>query len=729
MTLAAPVTGWWSPELSDSIHGMLSPASIAVIGATKRAGYGARMWQAALQAKDRVRVYPVNPGYEELDGFRCYPSVHELPEIPDVMGVVVPRQQVMSVLEAGQRKGVRAAVVVTAGFAERGEPEDINRQSQLSHPVVGGLRICGPNCMGVANIKDGIWVAPLAPDQQPRPGNVALISQSGALGFGTLLPRAISAGIGISYIISTGNEADLDFADYARYLLDDESTTVIAGYVEGFKDAKKFREVAKLAADRGKPLVLAKVGRADHGARAARSHTGAMAGSDSAYDALFAQYGVIRVSDYEELLEVAHLLALPAPEKTGIAVVSHSGGVSTMVADHLGASGFDLPELSARARVGIQRVVGEFGWAANPADVTRFAFEREDFTAVLEFLFSEPRVGTVVVASDGSEIQSGVFAEQTQASGKLGLFLRTGKLPAAGEADVGILHEAGIPVFLSPRALADGLRKVAAYRRWQDAWQDHRPHAAITCPSVRRAIRGPIAERLQSATGILTAGQALGLLESWGIPHVRQLAAGNAEEAATAAADLGFPVAVKLDSPDVAHKTDVGMVQLDLRDASAVCSAAAELLHAASKLNLAIGPTSIVVQEYITEAVEVIAGTCHDDQLGSVIMLGSGGVMVELYGDVTRRICPITYADAVEMIGEVRIGAVLRGFRGGRRHDIAALARALVGLSELAASAKGLIAEVDVNPIMVLGEGQGVRAVDALIISDANCLSGRTGMG
>ena len=269
-----------------------------------------------------------------------------------------------------------------------------------------GLRISGPNCLGLANVKDDIWISSSSRGADGLSGSVGLVCQSGASAFGPFLVRAVDNGVGFSYIVSTGNEADLDFCDFARYLLDDDATKVIAGFVEGFKNGRKFFELARLAAQKGKPIVLIKIGRSELGSRAARSHTAALTGEDAVYDAAMRQFGVVRVQDYDELLEVSQILAqAPRPPKPGIAVVSHSGGISSLTADMCGQAGLNLPALTNKAEDGINEVLKGFGWAANPSDVTGFA-NSDSFPEIMGHMIDEPEVGTLVVASSGSAAQA-----------------------------------------------------------------------------------------------------------------------------------------------------------------------------------------------------------------------------------------------------------------------------------------------------------------------------------
>src|SRR5437870_10786283 len=394
----------WTDSQMASIHKMLNPRSIAVIGGTPGLQYGGRLLAAVLKAKDRVRVYAVNPRYDEIMGIPSYALVPGIPEPPDLVDIVVPYNHVLPTLQECHHKGVGAAIIISAGFAERGVEDRRDLQGQLgAFARESGLRLSGPNCLGLANVKDDIWATSSSRGADGLTGPVGLICQSGATAFGPFLVRAVDNGIGFSYIISTGNEADLDFTDFARYLLDDADTRVIAGFVEGFKRADKFLEVARLAAERGKPIVLIKIGRSELGARAARSHTAALTGADARYDAIFAQYGVIRVRDYDELLEVAHLLAhTPKPGVPGIAVASHSGGISSLTADMCGQAGLDLPPLGEEARDGINGILKGFGWAANPADVTGFA-NSASFPQIIEHMINDPRMGTLVVASAGAD--------------------------------------------------------------------------------------------------------------------------------------------------------------------------------------------------------------------------------------------------------------------------------------------------------------------------------------
>jgi acetyltransferase len=742
---------WTEPQMQ-SIHKMLNPHSIAIVGATPRMQYGGRFLAAALKAKDRVRVYAVNPRYDEIMGEKSYPSVTDLPEAPDVVAVVVPYDQVLDVLEESHRKGAGSAIVISAGFAERGVDDRRDLQGELGEFArASGMRISGPNCLGLANVKDDIWATASSRGAEGLTGPIGLVCQSGATAFGPFLVRAVENGIGFSYIISTGNEADLDFTDFARYLLDDPDTRVIAGFVEGFKRADKFLEVAKLAAERGKPIVLIKIGRSELGARAARSHTAALTGEDARYDAIFAQYGVIRVQDYDELIEVAHLLAhTPKPQVPGIAVVSHSGGISSLTADMCGQAGLDLPTLGQAARDGINGILKGFGWAANPADVTGFA-SSESFPPIMEHMVNDPRMGTLVVASAGADAQAQQVISQRDRTDKGVVFLWTGSRDT--KAGLPQLKTARIPIFYTPDKLARGLQSRLAYHTWRER---RLADGFAMAPSRTAAQDAAIAQALGLGRPTLSESESKQLLAAWGVASAREHRANSAEEAVAAAEQLGFPVALKVDSPDILHKTETGVVRLNLGDAAQVRTAYAEILSnarthlralpldggglgggdAASRLSGARAAeasppprpspiegegvvariTGVSVQEMVRDGVEVIVGVSSDPQLGPVLLFGSGGVMVEVYNDVALRRCPITPSEAQAMIAEVKGARLLHGFRGRPAADTEALADTLVRVSHLAMHLEGHLAELDINPLMVLPSGQGVKAVDALVV-------------
>ena len=703
---------FWTDAQLASIDRMLNPRSIAVVGATPRMQYGGRFVAAAMGSMERgVNVYPVNPRYEEVQGLQCYPSVSALPEAPDVVGIVVPYHAVLDTLRESHEKGAKSAIVISAGFSERAVDDRRDLQAELGRFArESGVRVSGPNCLGLANLKDDIWASASSLGASALSGPIGLVCQSGASAFGPFLTRAVDEGIGFTYIVSTGNEADLDFCDFARYLLDDDDTRVIAGFVEGFKDGRKFLEVARLAAERGKPIVLIKIGRSDLGSRAAGSHTAALTGVDAAYEAAFAQYGVIRVQDYDDLLQVSNLMArCPRPSKRGVAVVSHSGGISSLTADMFGQAGLDLPPLSERARDGINGILKGFGWAANPSDVTGFA-NSDDFPAIMSYMAEDEGVGTLVVASAGADPQATQVIAQRDASGMPVAFLWTGTRGA--QSGLPMLRQAGIPVFYVPDKLAAGVRYLNDYHDWRE----RRLSRGFAAAGEMTAEQAKAVKALAAGGGSLSEYDSKVLIRAFGVPTTREEIAGDAEAAVAAAERIGYPVALKVNSADILHKTEAGGIRLGLRDAAAVRTAFAEVVANARAYDADAGIDGAVVQEMVSGGVETIVGVSYDAQLGPILLFGTGGVMVEVYNDVALRLCPITRDDALEMIDEVKGARLLRGFRGAPAADVGALADVLVSVSQMAAQLEGSLGELDINPLMVLPAGQGVKAADALVV-------------
>ena len=701
---------FWTDAQLRSIDRMLNPRSIAVVGASPKGGYGGRLLNAVLRAKDRVNIYPINPNYEEINGVPAYRSLADLPEAPDLVGIVVPYAKVLGVLEECHARKAGSGVIISAGFAERGTEAGHDLQRKVgAFARETGFRFTGPNCLGVANVRSDIWATASSRTLGGLTGSIGLVCQSGATAFGPFLLRAVDAGIGLSHIISTGNEIDLDFSDFARYLVDDPHTRVIAGFVEGFKDVAKFLAVAELAAERGKPIVLIKIGRSESGAQAARSHTAALTGADAMNDAVFRQYGVIRVQDYDDLLETSQLFANSRkPPKRGIAVVSHSGGISSLTADMLGQAGLPLPALTDRARDGINAILKDFGWAANPADVTGFA-RRDEFQQIMDFLIDEPEVGTLVIASAGAGNQvDHVVALRDRTDKNVAFFWTSGR---GDKNTLPKLKDSNIPIFYSPEKLARALRGLLDYHAWRDrrAKGDAATLPALTAP------QSATLERLRGRT-TLSEKEAKQLVADWEITVPRELPAKTVEMAVQSAQLLCYPVVLKVDSADIPHKTEADAVRVGLRNADEVRAAFDEVTTNAHNHAPHAAIEGVLVQEMVAGGVEVIAGVKRDSQLGPMLLFGSGGVMVEVYEDVALRHCPITKSEALDMIAEVKGAKLLRGFRGKPPADIDALADALVRISHLAVQLEDRLVELDVNPLVVLPQGRGVVALDALVV-------------
>ena len=701
---------YWTDQQLSSIDKMLNPRSIAVVGATDRMQYGGRFLRSALSAGDRVRVYPVNPRYDELMGLQCYPSVTDLPESPDLVGIIVPYHRVIPVLRESVDKGAGSAIVISAGFSERWEEDRRLLQNELGRLALeSGVRVSGPNCLGLANVKAGVWPCSSSSTvfEKLETGNIGLVCQSGASAFGPFLSRAIGRGVGYSYIVSTGNEADLEASDFARYLLDDDDTKVIAMFVEGFKNARKFLEVARLAAKKGKPIVLIKIGRSDLGARAAGYHTASSTGVDAVYEGAFKQHGVTRVADWDQLLEVSQMLAdNPAPSPPGIAVMSHSGGVCSLTADALGAEGLELPDLSAEAQHAIGQILDGFGWAGNPADITGHA-SRDTVELIMEHLISQPQVSALVVASSASDEQVQHVVDVADRHDKTVAYLHTGNELGA-PTGVDALKRARIPVFYSPENLASAFRKLHDYHDWRLRTLDGGFGAAQVMSGPQRSIAHEL-RTLGSRT--LTADEAKRVLGGWGVAVIRYLRVSTVEEAAAAAADrIGYPVALKVE-PRSADENTPDSGEIVATDLTGTCRAYEEVLRSAILGSWSTEVPVVLVREMAPGGTEVAVRVKRDQQLGAVLTFGMGGLFAEAMAHVSLRICPISSQDARDMVDEAAGSRILTGLNGRPRGDVNSLIDTLLRISDLAVNLEGVVDEIDIDPLIVLPEGVGVKAL------------------
>ena len=521
---------------------------------------------------------------------------------------------------------------------------------------------------------------------------------------------------GYSHVISTGNEADLESSDFIDYLLDEPQVRVVAGFIEGLKDGRKFLNAARKALRLGKRIVLIKVGRSYVGAKAARSHTAALTGSDEVHNAVFKQFGVTRCEDYDDLIQTAHLLAYaPSPTAEGVAVVSHSGGISSLIADHLGDAGVSLPPLSEAADNGINEILSGFGWAANPADITGVA-SRDEFADVLALLESEPQAGALLIATAGTPSQAWTVIDLKAQTSKPVLFLSTGGDNT--EEGLAMLREAHVPVFTSPsraaKSLADLFRYHRRRRKFLHSETASAPAAKLPSTPSRLSLAGGHPSLPEGPT-TLTEYDAKKLLSHWGVASTKEVLAQSIQEALEAARTIGFPVALKLESPHIPHKTEADVVRLNVRTPDELRRAYGEIIANGLKIAPQSAGAPVLVQEMVEDGVEVIAGISQDPQFGPILLFGIGGIFVEVYEDVAMRACPITETDAREMIAEVRGARLLQGFRGAPESDVDALVDTLLSLSRMAVDLAHRKPELDVNPLMVLPKGQGVKAADALL--------------
>jgi acyl-CoA synthetase (NDP forming) len=693
----------------DTIDKFFHPNSIAIVGATERAGYGARFVNTLIRTGYAGTIYPINPSRSEVFGLPCFPSPSALPTPPDLAAVIVPAERVLESARQCAEIGVRAAIVISAGFAELNSDEGRQRQAELKALVAEtGLRIIGPNCLGASNLAGNVWATASSRVDAGAPvGDVgaALISQSGATAYGPLMAVARDRGLDYRYIVTTGNEADLGAPDFIEYFLERPDVRVISLLLEGIRDFARLRRLAEEALRREKALVIQKVGQSEVGQRAARSHTAALTGSDRVQDALFRQLGITRVRDYDELVEqTAMFLKAPLPGGRRVGVVSHSGGIGAHLSDQLGVVGLDVPPFSGRTRQGLLEVLGERGSASNPADITGYA-NSPSFAPILKVLMADTGLDAWVIATQGNEELVGKIVAAAEATPKPVAVVWTG----SQSAGVGLptLQASNVPVFALPTG---GARGIAALVRLAEARSRASETDEAGAPSPGDA------DRLADLVGTLSEHRSKQVLAGFGIQAPVEVLCQDADEGAAAARDVGYPVVLKASSPELPHKSELGLVRLDLRTEEDVRCVFVELVAIAERA----APGSlegVLVQPFVRGGVETIVGLSDDPLFGRLIMLGLGGTLVEALGAVTWRACPITSNDAEAMIEDVpALATLLRGVRGAPPADRSALVQAIVDLSALAERFGDRLETVDINPLLVRPEGQGAVALDALVV-------------
>ncbi len=705
-------------HLHDLAEALFRPRAVALVGAGDRPGKNnARTYGYLRKHGYTGAIYPVNPRRAELYGVRCYASVEDLPPGVDHAFIMTPAPAVPDIVAACGRAGIRVATVFSADFAETG-PEGRRLQQRLVAAArAGGVRVVGPNSMGVIGIAPPLALTANTIMELPRleRGRLAVISQSGSL-IGTFVSRGAARGIGYSKLVSVGNEADLSVGEIGEMLVDDPETDALLLFLETVRHPQLVAAMARRAHAAGKPVVAYKLGRSEAARRFATSHTGAVAGSDAAADAFFRAHGIVRVRHFETLFECPPLLFAAAPARgRRVAVMSTTGGGGAMVADCLGVLGAEAAPLPDDA---VARLAAKGIRVANGPviDVTFAGAKPENIGAVLDELIASAANDAVVAVIGSSaqfnpEVAVRPLVERAGAAKPLCAFL----VPQAEES-LKALAAAGVAAFRTPESCADGV--MAALGRCRPA---PLPASSPVSPEVREALAG-------AAGPVLGEVAAREVFTGLGIPQAPARFVEDAEAAAAAAAELGFPVAVKLVSPDVAHKTEVGGVVLDLATETAVAEAVRRMREQVLAREGGTRIAGFLVQRMVRGRAEVLVGFRRDPAVGPTVALGVGGVLAEVYRDAAVRLAPTSRESAREMIDDVAGLAPLRGYRGLPRGDLDALADVVVAISRLALVEAPAVVEAEINPLVVGGEGDGAVAVDGLIVLAENG-TGETGGG
>jgi acyl-CoA synthetase (NDP forming) len=692
---------------------LLNPRSIAVVGISggQKVGMGNSAVKNLQRFGYRGLIFPVNPKYNEIQGLKCYKSLLDIPEDVDLVVVVVPADTVLQVMREASEKKVKAATTFSGGFAEAGEK---GRQLQAELVKIceeNKIRLCGPNNMGAISFREHVMMYTAHIPEDARTGGLAIIGQSGSIAM-CIFAAAYARGIGCSYLVTSGNEAVIEASDYIRFMLNDDNTKVIGCYIEGFKNPHRFKEVAALALEKGKPIVIYKVGHSPKGKEAAFSHTGSIAGSDEVQEAFFRQKGVIRVDEVEELVETSELfIKSKLPKRNRIAFPMISGGGCGIVSDLSYKYGLELPELSRTVREALTPLIPSFGRIANPLDLTGTAYRNPDmYYKCLEILLKED-VDILCIDPDNPWIEPLIPKVQELAT-KTDKLLTILCLAAENmdEAKRKIWQDSTIPIFQSPNRGLKAIKSLIDYSRFVEKRRSEAP-AVIAGNGDFSKVKA-----ILGRTGkVLTEYQSKQLLHAYGIPITREELAHSPEEALEIARRIGYPVALKVQSEKIAHKTEAKAIRLNIKQDREVLPAYEEVLSSAKRHAPEATVEGVLVQEMVPEGTETMVGMVVDEQFGPCLVFGLGGIFVEVLKDISMRVAPLSKTDATEMIGEIRGFQILKGFRGMPPADIEAIANVLTSLSRLSLDLKEYISDIDINPLILDPKGKGVKVVDALI--------------
>ncbi|MBI4815060.1 MAG: acetate--CoA ligase family protein [Deltaproteobacteria bacterium] len=708
------------------IDAIFRPRSIAVIGASRERGaVGAEIFHNLLAHGFNGPVYPVNPKSPVVQSVVAYSTIEDVPGPVDLAMIVVPAVLVTHVLEGCGRKGVRAAVVISAGFKETGAEGAARERELVEIARRYRMRVVGPNCLGVLNTEGGVLMDATFVPPYPPAGSVAFSSQSGALGL-AILEYAAKLNIGISQFVSVGNKADVSGNDLLEFWEQDPGTSIILLYLESFGNPGRFLEIARRAG-RKKPIVAVKSGRTRAGIRAASSHTGSLAGADSAVSALCTQAGVIRTDTMEELFDVAMLLAnQPVPRGHRVAIVTNAGGPGIMASDACESHGLEVATLAEATVTALKSFLPTEASTKNPVDMIASA-NAASYEQAVRLVANDPNVDALVVlyvppivtgplevaraivrANEAAKADARARGEEPKPV--VSCFLSTHGVIESLQS----LQAGHIPSYAFPEPAAIALARAVQYGRWRDTPEGLVRRFEVDSDRVAEVIDQAQASAGSEASVWLSPEEARVVLEAYGLETPESPLAEDADDATRIAERLGYPVAVKLASPTITHKSDVGGVVLGIRDESELRSAIRGIEARLTSLGRRDEMVGVTVQPMLNGGVETIVGMTRDPSFGPLLMFGLGGVQVELMQDVIFRVYPLTDRDANAMVRGIRGAKLFDGFRGSPPADVEALEEVILRVAQLAGE-HPRIAELDLNPVKVFEPGKGCRVVDARI--------------
>jgi 4-hydroxybutyryl-CoA synthetase (ADP-forming) len=690
----------------------LAPQSIAVIGASERPGVGRAIFSNIVNGY-KGKIYPISASNPTVFGIVAHKSVIDIPEDIDLAVIATPNRTIPTVMEEIGRKKIKGTIIVSAGFKE---VDEYGAKLEKEIGEIGrkyGTRIIGPNCLGIMSLSERNIMNATFLKITPKNGNIALISQSGAICAATV-EDAMAQGIGFSKVISMGNKVDMDENDILELLADDKETKVIVMYLEDIHDGRRFMEIArKITRENKKPIIVQKAGRTPEGAKAAMSHTGALMGADEIYDALFSQCGVIRVDTMQELFEISTAFSKqPIPTSdSGVVIVSNAGGPAIISTDACSKFGLKMADISASKEV-IAKVIPPHGSSRNPVDIVGDAdFNR--FEKVLIEILSNRNVGSIVTMCTPSAtldynelartiVKTSRGTNKTMLAALMGL--------AEGTENKEILSDGGIPHFMYAEPAIQVLDAMYRFSKWLSVPITKPKRFDVDREKVKLII-DKVRERGRSR---LLEEEGYEILSAYGFPTPRSILGTNEEECVKAAEEIGPPVVMKIASPDITHKSDAGGVKVGMKSSEEVQTAYKAIMDSTRKYNAHAEIKGVLVQQMVKSGKEVILGAKQDPLFGPLVMFGLGGIYVEILKDVIFRLAPIEEHEALKMVESIRAIRLLKGVRGEKPSDLKAVVDSLMRLSQLVVDFPE-IEEFDMNPLLVLEEGRGARAVDVRI--------------
>lgn len=690
---------------------LFRPAALAVIGASEKAGkVGRVVLENILNSGYRGTVYPVNPSYGEVFSLKCYPSVSDLPEAPELAMIIIPAESVQGVIEECGARGVKAAVIISAGFKESGV-EGYRRETVLRQTAERlGIEVLGPNCLGIADTSTPLNAT--FATSAPLPGRVAFMSQSGALGT-AMLGWSEENHLGFSRFISLGNKMDLNESDMLEALEHDVNTSVIAAYLEGISEGERFLEVTARVS-RSKPVIIYKAGVTQAGARAVSSHTGTLAGSENAYAAAFRKSGALRANRVEDLFMLAQgFSAQPPPAGPRVCVITNAGGPGIVASDALEHAGLSLAVLTEETTQHLNEKLPEAASVYNPVDVLGDA-GADRYRLAMESVIADPGVDAVMIvltpqAMTRATETARVVADCAGGSEKTVFAVFMGGSEISDAED--IMREVGIPNFRFPEEAVDTLRCMKAYTDFLS-----RPRRTMVRFDVEKhKVDEVFSTTREQGRNELVEVEAREVLLAYGLPVARTMLATNLEECIKAGREIGYPVVVKIASPQILHKTDVGGVIVGIENTDELITAYEKVTANARKFFPRADIWGVLVQEMLPPSRELIVGMNRDSQFGPLLMTGLGGIYVEVLKDVSFRLAPVSEEEVMDMLRELKSYWLLQGARGEPPADIDAVVESVLRVSQLVTDFPE-INELDINPLRVLEDGKGCLAADARIV-------------